>query len=79
MKRAVAWKRPEGDEWKRIYTSKCGRYTIRRKHYASGRNGHFATIRYIFADAVTGKHSTHDRLIYAKDEAEYANDPQWEP
>ena len=78
MDRKVSWGRPTGDEWERSYASKCGRYTIRRRRFSSARNGHFASIGYVVT-LPSGKTATHDLLVDAKDEAEFDNDPNWEP
>ena len=79
MERKVLWSKPTGDDWNRVYTSKCGRYRIAKKHYASGRNGYFNTVVYKLIIVATDDPSNHDSLRDAKDEAEMNNDPNWEP
>lgn len=78
MKRLIAWGLPSGDDWRLVYTSKCGRYTIQRRRYASARNGCFATVAYVLT-LPGGETKTTDTLRDAKDEAETHNDPNWEP
>ena len=81
MERKVLWSRPvtERREDEPVYTSKCGRYRIEKKHYASARNGHFANVAYKTTILASGLFSVTDSLRDAKDEAEYDNDPNWEP
>ena len=79
MPRAVAWSRPTGNDHKRTYLSKCGRYSIVKRHFASARNGFFATVGYTFTVVATGKGETVDTLRDAKDLAEFDNNPNWEP
>lgn len=79
MPRAVFWKKPTGDRRRLTYVSKCGRYTIVKRHFASARNGHFATVGYTFTVVATGKSEKVDTLRDAKDLAEFDNNPNWEP
>lgn len=61
------------------YVSKCGRFEIRRRHFASGRNGSFNAIGYTFTVVATGKFETVDTLGEAKTLANWEIDPNWEP
>jgi len=81
MERKVRWSRPviEKRTDEPVYTSKCGRYRIQKDHKASGRNGYFNTVVYGTTIVATGKTIWTDTLRDAKDEAEYDNDPNWEP
>lgn len=81
MKRNVRWSVPKTDGLGRVsYASKCGRYRIEKKQYASGRNGYFNTVAYKTFLIATGKElGENDKLVTAKDEADYHNDPNWEP
>jgi hypothetical protein len=81
MERKVAWNRPTGEsDWKLTYTSKCGRYQIVKRHFASYRNGCFNNVGYVFSTTANpSKTSICETLRDAKDEAEMANDENWEP
>ncbi len=61
------------------YVSKCGRFEIRRRRFASGRNGSFNKIGYTFTVLATGKWETVDTLSEAKTLANWEVDPNWEP
>jgi hypothetical protein len=80
MERKVAWSRPAEEGTKLVYRSKCGRYTITRRYFASYRNGCFNNVGYVYATTANPqKTQICDSLRDAKDEAEMANDPNWEP
>ena len=81
MERKVSWNKPVTDPLGRVsYTSKCGRYRIEKKQYASGRNGYFNTVAYkTYLVGQTVALGENDKLVTAKDEADYHNDPNWEP
>jgi hypothetical protein len=81
MERKVFWNRPVTDALDRVsYTSKCGRYRIEKKQYASGRNGHFNTVAYkTYRVGQAVAIGENDTLVQAKDEAEYHHDRNWEP
>lgn len=78
----LRWCRPVEDKTgKLVRLSKCGRYSIVKRHYASmgGRNGYFTDVGYVLTVASTGRSETFDSLRDAKDGAEMDNDPGWEP
>ncbi len=79
MKRAVKWSKPSGDEWQPTYYSKCGRFVIKRRRFASGRNGCFNNIGYTLVADGHAQTQVSDTLRDAKDEAEMINNPSWEP
>ena len=81
MERKVRWNRPVTDRLDKVnYTSKCGRYRIEKRMYASGRNGHFNTVVYkTYVVGTVVAIGDNDKLAEAKDEAEYHNDSNWEP
>lgn len=61
------------------YTSKCGRFEIRKQMFASGRNGYFNTPAYKMTVLATGKSSSWcDTLDEAKLHADWEIDPNWE-
>jgi hypothetical protein len=68
----VAWGRPAKDlRGKLRYKSKCGRFEIEKRHFASGRSGYF--------NEATTKRKTVDTLAEAKMLANWEIDPNWEP
>jgi hypothetical protein len=79
MQRTIKWNRAckqiNGDS---LYLSKCGRFRIRQVRFASGR-GFFNTIAYKLISADGAAEVEADTLANAKDEAEYLNNPDWEP
>ncbi len=87
MERKVAWNKPvprtvgksqivcKGEF---VHASKCGRYTITKEVTSGARRG-FNGVRYVFTLVATGKKTYCDSLEEAKDEAEFDNDPAWEP
>lgn len=87
MKHLVAWAKAEpiligknkieSDDL--IYRSKCGRFEIIKRHYASGRNGHFNLVRYEFKNIATGKVIREiESLLAAKTYANWVIDPNWD-
>jgi hypothetical protein len=79
LNRKVLWNRPTGDDWKRVYVSKCGRYTIERMRMASARNGYWNAVGYrLEIVGSTKRPRMYDTFAEAKDAAEWDNDPAWE-
>jgi hypothetical protein len=77
MERKVLWNRPQvckiaGEP---VYTSKCGRYRIEKLAMWS----YNTQVVYRTIILATGRRIENDRLAKAKDEAEFNNDPNWEP
>ena len=59
------------------YTSKCGRFSIEQKHYASSR-GCFNSVAYGVTDTQTGETWSEDTLAGAKLWAYQTVDPDYE-
>lgn len=83
MKRQVKWNRPQPAtvgksqlpiDGEFVYTSKCGRFSIRKRFYSLP----CSSVGYSMTDSETGKVERCDTLRDAKDEAEWAIDPNWD-
>lgn len=82
MKRQVKWLKPVANELgKVVRKSKCGRYQIVTKKYATMRKGSFTNVAYEAqrADGTRIGRDAHDKLSDALDEVEMDHDPNWEP
>lgn len=80
MKRHVTWSVRRNLRDQVVRSSKCGRFIVRTKRMASGRNGHWNARAYS-AERIDGTRigRLHDTLSDALDAVERENDPNWEP
>jgi len=82
VRRQVRWGAPKADRWGcASRASKCGRFKVLTHRTASPGNGFWNGRAYELQDGEGRQIGTrwHDTLAEALDQAEWENDPSWEP